>query len=292
MAKPTVRAKPDINKNTLPKNYISEELNMSKRLHSFVFTINNWTDEDYSNLLTLPSTYIIIGKENGTEQNTPHLQGYCELIRKVSFNKLKKMIPRAHLERRLGSSQQASDYCKKENNYYEHGKLSNPGKRNDLELLYEGVKNGSTDSELSDAYPCTYMKFYKAVDRVRLNFAREDNKWEPITVTVLHGEAESGKTRKAYETDPDLYRLMPSTPLWWDGYAGQETVLIDDYYGEIQYSFFLQLLDGYKFQLPIKGGHTWKQWKHVIITSNAPPDQWYNGMTPALKRRLTNIVAV
>lgn len=264
------------------------------RLHSFCFTINNWEDPDLEACLNLPHSYLVIGKESG-ESGTPHLQGYCELIKKVSFGKLKKLLPKAHIERRMGSSQQASDYCKKDDkDAIELGTLSKPGKRNDLENVYDAIKNGASNTELADSYPSTYMRFYKACDRVRFDQARLDNKFSPVTVSVYIGDAGSGKTRKAYDEAPDLYRLVPSdSTVWFDGYQGQETLLLDDFYGWIKYGYLLQLLDGYKFQLPIKGGFTWKQWKRVIITSNKPPETWYSvGLTDALKRRITEVVGV
>lgn len=266
---------------------------MTKQLRNFCFTINNWKDADYKSCIQLPHKYLVIGKEIG-ESKTPHLQGYCELTKKISFGKLKKLLPTAHIERRMGSAQQAATYCKKDDDYYESGEISKQGKRTDLANVYDAIKNGSSNTEIADEYPSTYMRHYKAVDRVRFDQARLDKEFEKINVTVYIGESGTGKTRKAYTEDPNLYRLVPSeNTLWFDGYEGQETLLIDDFYGSIKYGYLLQLLDGYKFQLPIKGGFTWKQWKHVIITSNNPPGTWYHqGLTDALKRRLTEIVVV
>lgn len=259
------------------------------RLRNFCFTINNYITFHAMEELKKISKFLIYGKEVG-ESGTPHLQGYCELLKRTRFNKIKAIIPTAHIEPRKGTSTQARDYCAKDGEFTEYGVLSKPGKRNDIEEVYFLAKDGASDIEIGEAHPRTYAKYYKAVDRIRFNYARTDNKFEKIEVLVIIGPSGSGKTKAAYATDPDLYRLSQGDQIWWDGYQAQETVLIDDFYGWIKYGNLLQLLDGYKYQLPIKGGFTWKRWKRVIITSNESPEKWYTkGLTPALDRRISEI---
>ena len=253
------------------------------------FTLNNYTEENVKSLLKLPTKYLVFGREIG-DSGTPHLQGYLEFDKRYRFNTAKRMLPKCHLEPRKGTAQQAADYCKKDKEFTETGTISEPGKRTDLAAVYDMAKANKSDVTIGEAHPATYMKFYKAVDRVRLNYARLDNKFSPVDCYVIVGKAGEGKTRKAYDFDPDLYRLVrPKGSVWFDGYQGQKTLLIDDFYGGIAYGYLLQLLDGYKFQLPIKGGFTWKQWKTVIITSNAHPEKWYPkfGFSEALKRRVS-----
>ena len=55
----------------------------------------------------------------------------------------------------------------------------------------------------------------------------------------------------------------------------------------------MRLLDGYKLQLPIKGGFTYARWRRVIITSNDHPDDWYKKYDlshPQFNRRIDKIV--
>jgi len=111
-----------------------------------------------------------------------------------------------------------------------------------------------------------------------------------INTEVYWGEAGCGKTRKAVEENPDHYILTTDGEgkVWFDGYAGEKTLILDDFYGGIKYSYLLRLLDGYKCRLEVKGSFTYAMWDKIIITSNKPPNDWYHhGLTPALKRRLT-----
>lgn len=90
-----------------------------ERARRFCFTLNNYTSEEYD---TLTQVFLekkwcyIIGKEVG-ENGTPHLQGYLQCKNAISFNTLKKIIPRAHIEQARGTEEENFAYCSKENNF-------------------------------------------------------------------------------------------------------------------------------------------------------------------------------
>lgn len=89
------------------------------RSRSYCFTLNNYTEQDINNILTQfkrNEWLYILGKELG-ENKTPHIQGYCAHSNAFSFNTLKKIIPRAHIEKAKGSMEQNYKYCSKQNNY-------------------------------------------------------------------------------------------------------------------------------------------------------------------------------
>lgn len=64
--------------------------------------------------------FIIYGKEVG-KNGTPHYQMFVCFRRTTSFNKVKKIFPRAHIEHTRGSFKEARDYCAKQGNFYEYG---------------------------------------------------------------------------------------------------------------------------------------------------------------------------
>lgn len=245
--------------------------------------------DDKPDFTQLDVDYSIAGTEKCPKTGKTHQQCYIYRNKRVSFKRVKSLFPTAHIEEAKGTPQQNQNYCAKDGDYEEKGEVPVKGKRNDIAQLYKDTCAGLSDIALGEEHPSAYMKFYKAVDRVRFNYARQDNAFSAPEVLVYVGDAGSGKTRKAHEIDPDLYILDFSSPqVWFDGYNGQSTILLDDFYGNIKYNYLLKLLDGYKFQLPVKGGFTWKTWSRVIITSNDFPCNWYKkGLTPALKRRIT-----
>ena len=83
------------------------------------FTINNpniSVEQELERIFTEEIIkYCIVGREMG-EQGTPHLQGYIHLKAKRRFTAIKKMLPRAHIERAQGSDEDNATYCGKEGN--------------------------------------------------------------------------------------------------------------------------------------------------------------------------------
>ena len=270
------------------------------QLRNFVFTWNNYTSDDVKvveDYIKEHCKYGVFGREVG-ESGTSHLQGYMELKKRTRFNTLRKALNNSHIEKRRGTAKQASDYSKKDGDFFEHGEISQQGKRNDLVAYQEAIKERKGFTELAEEFPNTHPRYYKYARELRFHYDQKEPVYAPIEVIVLWGDAGTGKTRTAYEEEPGLWTLPPATKsqsVWFDGYCGQDTILIDDFYGGcgVSYPMLLRLLHGYKFQLPVKGGFVWKRWKKVYITSNEPPESWYpNGLTPALKRRLTHIIHV
>ena len=256
---------------------------MDKRSRGFALTV-------YKDAVAFPnSVYSVVGKETCPTTGRRHLQCYVYYKNAKSVRSMIKLYPGVHIEAAKGTPQENRKYCIKEGDFVETGELPKQGSRSDLESVYDMTADGKSDTEIGESYKALYMRYYKAVDRVRFNYARLQNQYEPVEVMVFCGQAGSGKTCRAFTMDPDLYMLdLSSDTVWFDGYVGQKTLLIDDFYGNIKYGYLLKLLDGYKFQLPIKGGYTWKSWNRVIITSNKLPGEWYTqGLTPALKRRIT-----
>ncbi len=84
----------------------------------WIFTLNNYTDLEYRTIEQhfQDTTYYCVGKEVG-EEGTPHLQGYLEYKHAKAFGAIKKLIPRAHIEKGKGSRYQNLTYCSKEGDF-------------------------------------------------------------------------------------------------------------------------------------------------------------------------------
>lgn len=125
------------------------------------FTLNNFEETDEFHVQQLPSKYLIYGRETGAN-GTPHLQGFVIFDKRQRLAGVKKLIPRAHWEVTRGTSQQASDYCRKEDeNPFESGTLeNNSGKRNDLEDFKKAVKEGEHSIPvLRDSFSDVFAKY-------------------------------------------------------------------------------------------------------------------------------------
>lgn len=243
-------------------------------------------------------TYIIYHREKCPTTGKYHFHIYVEFDKQYVFSTIKDIFNdnTIHIERRRGTVTQAIDYVLKDKNEFEpieHGERKVQGKRKDLEVVYDAIRSGASLIDVADEHPATYIRNFRGIANVKfLTDQEKTQSFRAVETTVLHGPAGCGKTRYVYDQHgyTNVYKLDAGNNVWFDGYNGQDILLIDDFYGWIKYGQLLNILDGYPLRLDVKGSHTWAYWTKVYITSNKPPAEWYSqGMTPALKRRLTNV---
>lgn len=90
------------------------------------------------------------------DSGTLHWQGYAELTGPQLLTRLKKWLPTAHFEKRLGTDVQARDYCMKADSRvdgpWEHGVFvpaaNTQGKRTDLQSFVEALDSGASKRDL------------------------------------------------------------------------------------------------------------------------------------------------
>lgn len=285
------------------KKVVPESQDSKQRASAWVFTLQDDGEfkEEFKEIKEHKLVrYLCYQKEVG-ESGNAHYQGYIELNGRCRLSAMKKLNASAHFEPRRGSREQAREYCRKEESRVpgtepiEWGIWNSKGSgaRTDLAALYESVKNGDDFADIQEQHLESYAKYYKFADRARTNLKRkimESRPFQKPTIKTYWGETGCGKTRLVHEAEPDVYTVDCGTSqtLWWDNYDGQEAILFDDFYGGVKHSILLQLIDGYKMQLQVKGGYTFKAWTRVYFTSNKHPENWYKDKRgwPALRRRL------
>jgi len=269
----------------------------------WVFTLNNYSEDELAAIEAAGTegvesegigiAYLIVGKECG-ESGTDHLQGYVCFRSRRTMQSVKNLLgSRLHLETKKGSPKQASEYCKKEGNYKEFGRVpGGKGSRTDLQSVLQAIKGGMSERELLEQYTTAFAKYPKFVGRAMSIYATPRN-WMPVT-RVYWGGTGTGKTRRAFE-EAQSVPYVHSGGMWFDGYDGQEDVIFDDFCGsEFKLTYLLRLLDRYPMRVPVKGAFV--NWcpKRIWITANYSLGDWYAGAREehrlALKRRVSIIV--
>lgn len=234
------------------------------RARGWVFTLNNYTDEEEEFVKSWDCKYLIFGKEVG-ENLTPHLQGYVYFTSQKTITALKKYSPRAHWELARGTPEQAADYCKKDGDVFEKGvqpmsqKEKGEHGKQSIEERWQHAKAGSYEllpPECIKTYEYIYRKSYVPTDRPDL-----DNVW-------IQGPSGCGKSRMVRDTYPEFYSKPMSK--WWDGYDMEDVVVLDDFDPKhAEYlTYFLKIwADHYAFNAEVKGGMLKIRPKTIVVTS-------------------------
>lgn len=281
-----------------------------KGSREWVFTINNWSFIDVDNLYKIESRYKCWAPEVAPTTGTPHLQGYIVFKDAKTRKAVSKIIPRAYLAARSPKSSPLNcrqyifgPYSKdgKEKPFnkdaIEVGTLPKQGERNDLKNFHDAIKAGKRGRDLSEEHLEVRAK-YPRLEQLLIN---EDDKQRAIDmykngfrpeIHIRWGEPGAGKSRYVYDKHgaENIYELNlgdgSGGSVWWDGYDGEEVILINDFDGELGWKYLLRLLDRYPFRLQVKGSHRWRICKYIYITSNCSPDQWYRkeSYRPLLQR--------
>lgn len=261
------------------------------------FTKNSNADSFHGRLETIWSAVeedvcYICGQLEVASTGQRHFQGYIQLKVSRAISWVKNHISNtAHFESQKGTATQAREYCKKvdettvADSFVEFGRFvagrAKAGARNDLHDFKEAIKSGATQRELIESHTETFARNIRFHDRVRSLYAnkRKREEGDDIKVILYVGDPGSGKTRKAFDENEDLFELPISNgTLWFDGYDMHQTVLFDDFTGAasaLKLDNALKLFDRYARQVPVKGGHVWYAPKKIIVTSNFHPRCWY-----------------
>jgi len=190
-------------------------------------------------------------------------------------------------------SKAAEDYVWKDESAVEGTRfqLGQPSlKRNsqkDWDLIVKHAREGNFDSIPGDVL----VHCYGNLKKIRVDSLVPDSIEKEVF--VYWGTSGAGKSRKAWEEA--TFSAFPKDPntKFWDGYSGQENVVIDEFRGTISISHMLRWLDRYPVIVEIKGSSCVFKAKKIWITSNLSPDDWYPDLDAetraALRRRFTQV---
>lgn len=239
--------------------------------------------------------YFVAGIELCPTTKREHLQAYIHFgTKRKTFGSAKKtFFPWQPTILPCNASAEANrGYCTKDLNiWWEHGECPKPGSRNDIKALKEAVMNGGEILDMIDDETIKNYQHMKIAEKLIPYYKPKRNK-EAVQVLWFYGSAGSGKTVCAWDLYEDsLYEPLSSK--WFDGYQGEETILIDDFREDwIRYDDLLKLLDRYPIKKECKGGMVWLRHKRIVITAPMHPGCYYNHMNEDNKQLLRRITEI
>lgn len=226
--------------------------------------------------------YGIVQKECCPETKKEHWQGYIELSSPKRMAGVKKLLEddSIHLEVRKGTKEEAIAYCEKLESRIEgpwefgHREDKGQGKRSDLDRAVELAKTMNM-KEIAKKVPKTYCMYNRGLEKLR-NCLKDPRDFK-TEVFVFWGKSGSGKSHRASKLcGKDVYWKPPGK--WFDGYDGQESIILDDYnpydFDEIDFQTLLRLMDCWPMLVPVKGSFVQFVSKRLVITSNINPKEW------------------
>lgn len=263
----------------------------TNRQRDWCFTINNYNTMDELELQEMPFTYLIYGREIGAI-GTKHLQGYIYFKHPKRFGGVKEMFGRAHVEPARGTAKQNKAYCSKQHDFVELGTMPNQGKRTDLTKLKERVLRGDEIKHIvrEDVQNFQQLRFVELLQKYK---PKNHKKMRDVKVYWLYGKTGSGKTWQAINNcESDNTWISGKNLRWWQGYLGEEYVILDDFRGDFcTFHELLRILDRYPYEVEYKGGSAELKAHTIYVTSQFHPSEVYHTREDIgqLLRRITEI---
>lgn len=285
----------------------------NSKAKNWVFTLNNWTEEDITNLSTRFETqhqsvsYICYKREICPNTGTKHLQGLICYSNRIRWNQARDIFTRSDktnnswLHTMQGTIQQSEEYVSKEtsadptnSNVVRLGtQPSGQGTRSDIAQLVQSIEAGARELDIFEEHPEFFIKHPTGVRRaIQIRQPKRNFKTK---VYWFYGTSGSGKSQKAHEIGGLNAYYKNASMEFWEHYQNEEIVIIDDYRpGMCCFSEFLRLLDRYPHMVNVKGNFAQFNSKVIIITTPKTPRETWSQQKEEnlyqLERRITQIV--
>lgn len=224
--------------------------------------------------------FLAWGKEVCPSTGRQHLQGFVYFHNQQgSMKNLNKMFGGAHLEQCKGTLAENEAYCSKEENYETLGeKPPGRGCRTDIDAEVERVRKGEiTCDELCLENPSFMHQYGRVMDRIEDITLR--GRWRNSMTTGIWytGPTSAGKSHMCFvDYDPSTHYEKTLADKWWDGYKGQETVILNEFRGEINFGELMALVDKWPMKVPRRGREPVPFLAKVVKVSTimSPADMW------------------
>lgn len=274
---------------------VVDEVDERVKSRKWVFTINNPTKNCTKAVegLKVPELCVCIGYqlESGEECGTPHYQGFV-VYKSVRSQKTVRM----HLGGRTlpqvmrGTVQQSIDYCSKSKTkigeYVQRGEPpAEPGRgaRTDLKKICDSIRSGETTvHRILEEDPYAIHQYGRTLEKTQAIASASKMRDFKTKVIWAYGPTECGKSEWAFEGfDPKIMFVYTKDDRWWDGYVGQEIIIIDDIRRNyFEFAFLLRLFDKYPMSVPRRGLPPQPILaKEIRVTCPVAPDELFGTST-------------
>lgn len=227
---------------------------------------------------------IVWGREVG-EAGTPHIQCYLYLKKRSTLGGLRKHFPAGfsmHLEAAKGNTKQNYDYCTKDGDYTEWGKLPRDGWRKTKEETEDEWQQTwilAVENRHAEITAEKRIKYYATIKNIAADHSTQPQRLDVQPGVWIHGPAGWGKSWSARE-DYGGPTYTKDFTKWWPRYNGEPVVILDDIAPEHARTLgdYLKIWgDIYPFNAETKGGYTgYIRPRTFIVTSQYAIHEVFN----------------
>lgn len=226
-------------------------------------------------------------KEQGSQTGRIHWQLFAAYSRAVRLARIKKDFGRT-VYAEPSRSEAAEQYVFKEdtaiaNTRFELG--SKPFKRNN-KTDWKAVKDLAQAGKLNKIEDKIYVTHYRTLKLIAMDNMVKPNDMPGVTGLWIYGPPGTGKSHYARSNyGHSLY--LKAQNKWWDGYQGEQHVLLDDLDTNVLGHYLKIWADKYAFMAECKGSSIQIRPKTFIVTSNYSPEELFHDpiLASAIRRR-------
>lgn len=265
----------------------------------FVFTCNNYVlspEGEEPALYPLIRDerrikFFICGRELAPSTGTPHLQGYFEVSKAVLISVLQKWTcfdgQGCAILVAKGTAEQNRVYCSKGGNSVSYGEpisvsKSGQGARTDWAQMRDMIRTKATDEAIADELPHLLYPHVTKLPVWRGMHDKMTRTWKTIP-KIFFGPTRAGKSfTMRLEAEAlaasEGWRIFTKSDSskWWDGYSGEEIILIDEMDGSFfSWKALLRFFETGSYRVEFKGGSVEFLGRIVFMTTNDHPECWY-----------------
>ncbi len=256
------------------------------------FVVTNWnrsSKSDYEALINKGQVrFIAYGEEICPTTGKQHHQAYVMFWNPRAWtpkclNKIGDMFGETHarVAPMFGNIKQNEAYCSKESELIKVGKEPAQGYRGDIQENVEMIMSHSIkvdDIMINDtAHYHQYARTYREIEELAL---QKNHRTEMTQGVYYYGGTGVGKSHRAFEGySNETHYIKDVNEEYWNHYKQQETVIINEFRGQIRFSELLDLCDKWAKNVKIKckRGVPFTS-KKIIITSIMKPEDCYKNL--------------
>ena len=246
--------------------------------------------------------------DDTTGQRRIHWQGYVEFKDSVRRQHVMTALGKpCYCSPARGTANENIAYCSKDECHVEGSERirwgtpahdedtgrTNSESKKQMDELVALIQSGAPESEVMTKFPKLYLIHQQKIGAFITAFKSNqlDHK-RMVYVEVRYGDCGTGKTTSCYAPNDTCLKFSPpltcwpsenifvkrhSMGQWFNGYAAQEVLLLDDFYphSHTDAEFLFEAFDPLRPRFQTKGGHVIGCWRHVVLTCNIPPHEWF-----------------